>query len=302
LEDLEKAARLYHQAIDIDSNYALAWAQLASAYMLEEMLVGPSANQSQRVIDALDRAAQIDSSLAWTYYTRAGFEMNIRWNWAAMQANDERLREMDPRFELLPAVFGDIALLFGDAGHAIELFQEYLTRNPLGPNTLRSLGDALCAAGQFEQCLQARLRLLELHPEFNGINTSVGLARLYLGEFTAAREAVQREPRQDYRLRGLAVVYAASGQRTESDAALKTLIEKFASRDSFGIAEVHAYRGEVDDAFRWLDRAYLEHDAGMLGVKTDPLLRSLQGDSRFQALLSRMKLAGPQPNDSDSKS
>jgi TolB-like protein len=296
LGDLAKAAQLYQQAIDIDPHYALAWTQLASAYLNEEMLSGAtSADQSKRVIDALDRAAQIDPSLAWVYYTRAGFEMNIRWNWAAMQANDERLRELDPRFELLPAVFGDIALLFGDANHAIALYQDYLARNPLGSNTLRSLGDAMCAAGQLQQCLQARLRLLALHPEFDGINSSVGLARLYLGDLTAAREAMQREPREDYRLRGLAVVDAASGRRAESDAALKTLEEKFASRDPFGIAEVHAYRGELDDAFRWLDRAYQAHDVGMLGIKTEPLLRSLQADSRFHALLSRMRLADPPP-------
>ena len=132
---------------------------------------------------------------------------------------------------------------------------------------------ALCAANRFEQCLQTRLRLMQLHPEFDGINSSVGIARLYLGQFAAALEAMQREPNEDYRLRGLAMVYSALGRRTESDAALNSLTEKFASSDPYGIAAVHAYRGEIDDAFRWLDRAYREHDFGMLDLKTDPLLR-----------------------------
>jgi hypothetical protein len=118
---------------------------------------------------------------------------------------------------------------------------------------------------------------------------------LYLGQFTEALDAVQREPREDYRLRGLAMVYSAFGRGTESNTALHTLEETFAARDPYGIAEVHAYRGEVDDAFRWLDRAYRDHDAGMLGVMTDPLLRTLHGDPRFQALLSRMGLAGQPP-------
>ena len=106
---------------------------------------------------------------------------------------------------------------------------------------------------------------------------------------------MQREPRQDYRLRSLAMVYSALGQRTESNDALNSLIERFASRYPYGIAEVHAYRGEPEAAFQWLDRAYRAHDAGMLGLKTDPLLRSLHGDPRFQALLSRMGLTGQQP-------
>ena len=300
LPDVEKAAQLYQQAIDINPDYALAWARLASAYMVEENLKGaPSEDQNRRVTDALDRATQLDPNLAWAYYTRAGFEMNVRWNWAAMQADDERARELDPRFALLPLAFGDIAFLFGDLDRAIELYQESLTLNPLGPNTLQALSDALCAAGHFQQCLQTRLRLLELRPEFDGINSSVGIARLYLGQFSEALEAMQREPRQDYRLRSLAIVYSALGRRAESDAALKTLKQDLASRNPYGIAQVHAYRGEIDDAFRWLDRAYEEHDIGMPGLKTDPLVRNLHGDLRFQALLGRMGLTGERPRRAD---
>jgi tetratricopeptide (TPR) repeat protein len=300
LPDIEKAAQLYLQAIDINPGYALAWARLASAYMNEESLKGPpSDDQNKRILTALDRALSLDPNLAYAYYVRAGFEINVTWNWAAVQADDERARELDPRFPLLPLAFGDIAFLFGDANRAIVLYQESLTRNPLGPNTLQALSDAQCAAGQLQQCLQTRMTLLQLRPEFDGINSSVAIARLYLGQLTEALEAVQHEPRQDYRLRGLALIYSASGRRTESNAALNVLEESFAASIPYGIAEVHAYRGEADDAFRWLDRAFREHDEGMIGLTTDPLLRGLHGDPRFQALLDRMGLTGQQPSGAD---
>src|SRR5204863_9655800 len=80
------------------------------------------------------------------------------------------------------------------------------------------------------------------------------------------------------------------GRRGESNAALRSLTDAFASIDGYGIAMVHAYRGEIDDAFRWLDRAYQRHEYGMVGLKTDPLLRNLQRDPRLQALLRRMGL------------
>ena len=300
LRDVGISVQRYQQAIDVDSGYALAWARLASAYLVEEILKGaPSETQNARVIDALDRATQLDPNLAWAYYTRAGFAMNVTWNWAALQADDARVREADPRFELLPTALGDVALLFGDVNRAIELYQEYLTRNPLGSNTLRSLGNALCAAGELQQCLQALLRLQQLQPEFDGINSSVSNARLLLGQLTAALAAAQREPRPDYRLRSLALVYSALGRRAESDASLKSLMEQFASSDPYAVAEVQAYRGDVDDAFPWLDRAYQEHDVGMLDLKTDPLLKRLHGDPRFQALLSRMGLTARPPTGAD---
>jgi len=293
LRDVEKAAQLYQQAIDISPDYALAWARLASAYLYEEVLKGPpSEDQNRRVLDALDRAVQLDPNLVWAYYTRGGFELNVTWNWEAAQADAERMREIDPRSDLLPGAFGDLAILFGEVNRAVELYRDKVDRNPLDPNTLDSLGVALCASNRLQQCLETRLKVLHLHPEFDGVNSSIGMARLYLGQFAAALAAMQREPNEDYRLRGFAIAYSALDRPTESDAALNSLTGKFAATDAYGIAEVHAYRGELDDALRWLDRAYRQHDAGMLYLKTDPLLRNLHGDPRFQALLTRMRLTG----------
>ena len=291
LRDVEKAAQLYQQAIDIKPDYALAWARLASAYLGEEILKGPpSGDQSRRVLDALDHAIRLDPKLAWAYYTRAGFEGGIQWNWAAAKADTERVREIDPRFDFLPSAFGDIALVFGEVNSAVELYQEDLARNPLDPRILESVGVALCAANRLQECLQARLNLMQVHPEFGGVNRSVGIARLHLGQFAAALTAMQSEPNEDYRLGGIAMVYWAMGRRAESNAALNSLTDKFSASDAYGIASVHAYRGEIDHAFQWLDRAYRAHDYGMLGLKRDPLLRNLRGDPRFQALLGRMRL------------
>jgi TolB-like protein/Tfp pilus assembly protein PilF/predicted Ser/Thr protein kinase len=290
LGNVEKAAQLYKRAVDRDPEYALAWARLAHAYLVEETRRGPpTEEQNRRVLDALDRAIQLDPHLVYAYYTRAAFAMNITWNWAAAQADDQRIREIDSRSELLPGAFADHALVFGDVNRAIELYQEALTRNPLDPNMLDSFGNALCAANRLQPCLQTRMRLMQLYPEFDGVNSSVGIARYFLGQFAAALAAMQGEPNEDYRLRGLAAVFWAMGRRAESDAALKVLTDTFASTDPYGIAAVHAGRGEIDDAFRWLDRAYHEHYHQMAVVKTDPLFKNLRGDPRFQALLSRMR-------------
>jgi TolB-like protein len=291
--DVERAIQLYQQAIDISPDYALAWARLGSAYLNQQMLKGPpSEEQNRRVLDALDRALRLDPNLAWAYYTRGAFEANVAWNWAAVQADAERIRQIDPRFDLLPSALGDLAITFGQVDRAVELYQEDLTRNPLDPNSLDSLGAALCAANRLQECLEARLKLLHLHPEFDGVNSLVGIARVYLGQYDAAIAAMQLEPNEDYRLRGMAIAYSALGRRTESDAALHSMIEKFSSSDAYGIAEVYAYRGEVDDAIRWLNRAHRQHEARTPEIKADPLLHNLHGDRRFQLLLAQMKLNG----------
>ena len=91
------------------------------------------------------------------------------------------------------------------------------------------------------------------------------------------------------------IAFWALGRKADSDAALKELETKYAADLAYNIAEMHAYRGELDSAFRWLDRAYRQHDAGIISVRVDPLLQNLRTDSRYRGLLVRMKLDGGPP-------
>jgi len=59
----------------------------------------------------------------------------------------------------------------------------------------------------------------------------------------------------------------------------------------YQIALVHAYRGETDEAFEWLDRSYAVRDTGMAWfLRNDPFLANIKSDPRYAALLRRMKL------------
>jgi len=58
----------------------------------------------------------------------------------------------------------------------------------------------------------------------------------------------------------------------------------------YSVAAVHAYQGEKDLAFRYLEAAYQQHRPDMLGLKSDPLLASLRNDQRYGALVRKMNL------------
>jgi TolB-like protein len=290
--NVEKAVQLYKKAIDISPSYALAWARLASAYLDLEVANGTaSAEDNAKILGALDRAIHLDPNLVWAYYTRAGYEMVIKWDWAAARADEERMRAIDPgNTYLLPSALGDMALVSGHVAEAVEHYQREIELNPLDPFSLQAIGLALCASNRLQECLRYRLRLQQLHPDFGGANSFVGMARLYLGQFPEALDAMEKEPEKDLRLAGLALVYTAMGKRAESDAALRALEESFALGNAYEIAQIHAYRGEADAAFEWLQRSYRAHNSKVILVKTDPLLRSLHGDRRFKTLLVKLSL------------
>jgi hypothetical protein len=92
-------------------------------------------------------------------------------------------------------------------------------------------------------------------------------------------------------LTGLALAHHALGQRADSDAALAELMKLDPVGIAYQLAEVHAYRGEIDSAFEWLERSAETHDSGLTNARVDPLLRNLHADPRWGAFLSRNSLA-----------
>jgi len=88
----------------------------------------------------------------------------------------------------------------------------------------------------------------------------------------------------------MALANYALGRKAESDANLAQLIEESKVAGPFQIAEVYSFRREIDQAFHWLDQAFLLHDGGVAEIKGDPLLKNLGSDPRYAAFLQKMHL------------
>jgi hypothetical protein len=86
-----------------------------------------------------------------------------------------------------------------------------------------------------------------------------------------------------------AIAYHELREAKRSQEALDQLIAALPQTAACQIAQAHAWRGEMDGAFDWLDRAYAQRDSGLQFVKYDVYLRNLR-DPRDAALLKKMNL------------
>jgi len=88
----------------------------------------------------------------------------------------------------------------------------------------------------------------------------------------------------------LAIIYHALGHKVDSDSQLAVLIRQYQNDQAFQIAGVFAFRGEADEAFRWIERAHRQRDSFLYYVKVEWLLKSIEADPRYSAFLRKMNL------------
>jgi tetratricopeptide (TPR) repeat protein len=114
-----------------------------------------------------------------------------------------------------------------------------------------------------------------------------GLAFKMEGKVDEAIAHYQRAPEQ-FRTTGMAMAEFTRGNDAASRALLAKMETDFAVGFAYQIAQIHAWRGEKDEAFQWLDRCFPIHDAGLVRLPFDPALDPLRSDPRFAAIVARM--------------
>jgi adenylate cyclase len=284
--DTEHAIGLYKDAIALDPNYARAWARLADAYGGLGWF-GLANVDGQR--EAIAQALRADPESPDAYGSKAYLLKYHDWDWSGAEAALRRANELAPK-PRLEEDLAEIGWMFGRIDASIAAHRHRLERDPLSAGAYWGLGLDLFIQGKYRDAENAFRKVSELNAAYAGTKAFLAIVLLYQGRAPEALAAVEQEPDPSWKANVLPIVYWGSGRHAESDDALAELEKNYAAAAAYQIADVHAYRGESDAAFEWLERAYRQRDPGMTWIRVDPLLISLRKDPRYHALLVKMKL------------
>ncbi len=288
--DLEKSVSYYQQAVSLDPNYALAWAGLAEA---RHWQAGsghvPVAEGYREARAAAQRALTLDPNLADPHAALGSIQMWYDWDWAGADASLHRALELEPRNAHVARNAAALARTLGRLDEALALSRRAVELDPLSAYAHYTLGYTAYHAGRLDEATAALKKALELAPDHSWARAT--LAFVYLAQARPQQALAEMEQGRDpfWRAHVETLAHHALGQKKESDAALE-IAKKSADHSAYQIAEAYAYRGEADQAFEWLERAYAQRDPGCAFVKGDPLLKSLHGDPRWAPFLKKMRL------------
>jgi TolB-like protein/Tfp pilus assembly protein PilF len=287
----ESAAGYFEQALALDPTALRTAESLALVHIyLAEWGYAPPREGFERARTSCEGVLKLDPMSGMAYAQLALVNAIYDWDWAAAVAKIQRALALDPRDPGILVTAGIIYLALDRPDEAAGFFNAASVLDPLGAVSHGELGTIYYRSGRLAEAAAEFRRALEISPTFLWAHWSLGTVLLTAGKLDAALSQMQQATLDCGGDAGLALVYHAMKRNAESDAALARATKAYAGHWAYGIAEVHACRGEIDQAFNWLDRAYRQKDVVLYRIKGDPLLRNLESDARYKAFLRKMQL------------
>jgi serine/threonine protein kinase/Tol biopolymer transport system component/Tfp pilus assembly protein PilF len=307
-EDVRKAIEYFKKAIDSDPTYALAYVGLADSYMVlggSGIATLAPKDAYPKAREAVERALEIDDTLAEAHASLGYCLANYDWNWTAAEREFKRALELKPGYAVAHHWYGFLFLAsFGRLDEAITEMQHALKLDPLSLPVGSNIGLILYLARRYEEALDHFWRNLEMDRSFVYTHWQMAMAYEECGRYDEAiaafRKAIALSGTSTLPHTLLARTYARSGRKSEALALLDELNELSTQHyvSPYRIAAVYAALGDKDRAFKWLEHAYEARDCWLIWLAVDPVFDSLRSDERLTELLHRIGLRtvrGPVP-------
>ena len=288
VESLENSNALYEQVLALDPGYAAAWSGLSENYSQQAFgNLRPHDEGLALARESANKALAIDPEYAPAHANLGLIAMFSEHELAEAALHLEHALELEPQNTdiLLTAVA--LYKNLGRLDRAIALSEYIVTLDPVNNNAYYTLGSLNRFSGELDAAITALQTALSLSPGRISLQNVMGEALLLKGEPEAALKAIQQE-QSSWRLISLPMVYHALGRADDSDAALVELIEALELEAAYNIAYVLAYRGEVEQAFEWLDKAVQYNDPGLSELPVEPFFANIDDDPRWLSLLERL--------------
>ena len=296
--DVTKSLGFFQQAIEKDRNYALGYSGLADYYAWMYAGIGalPRNEACPKAESAARKAVELDDSLAETQYSLATVRLFCDWDWQGAESELKRAIQLNPSYSLAHRIYSTLLVASGRAGEAMGEIDRAVENDPMSADLCKARGGRYYETRQYDQALQQYRKALEMDPKRAGPHYGAGDVYTQQGRYNLAiseyRKGLELSGGQPAALANLGYAYALAGRRPEALEILKRLneISKHRPVSELDRAVVYIGLGNKEQALAAIEKAYEQHESGMLILKADPQYDPLRADSRFQDLMRRVGL------------
>jgi serine/threonine-protein kinase len=295
--DVRTSIDFFQQAIDLDSNYALAYFGLADANLSLAFSADVASKDCiPRAKVAARKALDIDESLAEAHASLAFSVYCFDWDWSNAQSEVKRAIALNPNSGVAHFAYAHVLSNLGCHNEAALESEQAIALEPVFP-LFRAIGAMLLHhAGRNDEAWEILQQALKLEPNF--WITHITLAKVLIQRRKYAEAIAELEKAKELShgnseaIGSIGYVLALAGDEAKARSVLEEL--KDLSREHYipssNVALVYAGLGDQNEALAWLERACDERDVRLTILKVDPRWDSLRSNLRFIAILKRIGL------------
>lgn len=289
-----QALASFEKAIEIDPNYALAYAGLADVYVLSTSLTEESYLKAKQ---AANQALKQDPKLGEAHATLGFIKTHYERDWAGGEAEFKRAIELSPNYATGHHWYADHLQALGHFDLALQELKRAAELEPFSPIINTAIGAMFLYTRQYDKSIEHLRQTCQLFPDFFPAYLYLGAAyshkKMYSEALSEYQQAKKLSKGHSLVLAMIGYNYAVWGKKSEARKILKEL-EARTSKENvppLRFALVFTALGQIDRAFEWLNKACEEPDIHVIYVKVNPVFDTLRGDPRFAFLLQRLSLA-----------
>jgi len=289
---LQRGLEQLEQAVEIDPQFALAHACVASGYALLGVFgLAPPRDVFPKARDAALAALAADPTVADAHAQLGHIDTMFEFNFAGADACYRRALDLNPDCLAAFHYMGLQAMCAQNFEAAFRYLRRAQAIEPLAPNISANIAMGLYYAGQYDQAIAQAEATLELAPQFAHAQSILARSWLRLGDVERALEL--------FRSRGSVTIGSAAdvpaalalaGRYSESRGLLDELLAARGHRyvSAFDIATVYAAQDDVSAALDWLETAFIERAQPICALAVDPGFKHLGHEPRFRAVLAAL--------------
>ena len=276
-------------SIALDSAYASSWRLLAEIYNTGtyNFSVREPNEGIPMGLDAAHKALALDPGSGYSYAALSSLQ---ELNWDFMVAS----KNMDKALELLPndgIIMGTAALMtFGDLEKTVDLLNKAIAVDPLVYANYFNLGHAYYRLNRLGEAETAFKTFEIYYPNWEIFHYMIAKIRLAQGKNDVANAEIQQEKNEFFSLYGRNFIQFAMGRTIASNALFAEFLEKYGPTDPANVADLYAFRGDYEQSFLWLDKAFDARDPVLIEALTYPSFKPMYSDPRWGTFIKKIGL------------
>jgi adenylate cyclase len=295
--EVKSAIEYFARAVELDHNFASAYAMQAQCYMFLGFFGFISPHEGfERAEPLLRRAIELDDDLDVAHMLLGRLLMDRDWDWVGSEVEMRRAVEISPNSAEAHYRYG---LLLHDLGRDDEALAEVtksVELDPLSVATNQVAGTVCYFLGKSYDAIRLFQTALEIEPRAALAHNNMGLAYVDVGRveegIEEVRKAVELDPKNVMFKTDLCYVYFQTGRVSEAKEILATTENGAATTrvPPIAIAGMYAIIGESSNALEWLWKAYAEHSPYLASLKVERWFDGIRDHPSFLELMRKVGL------------